>query len=149
MRGKGVKKNHKRAVSLLKRAAAKKHPAAEYDLAVAYELGKGGLPKDPKAALMWYRRAANDGDRDAQAELARCYYHGIGTSANLSKAIRWYKKAATGADAEAQYALGRAFELGEGVAQDMQAALRWYRRAATQGDEDARKAIAEIRSALS
>src|SRR5439155_20293085 len=71
LHGKGVKRDYKRAVGLLKKAAAKKHPAAEYDLAVCHELGKGGLAKDPRAALIWYRRAANHGDRDAITEVAR------------------------------------------------------------------------------
>ena len=43
LHGKGVPKNLRKAVTLLKKAAAKKHPAAEYDLGFAYELGKGGL----------------------------------------------------------------------------------------------------------
>src|SRR6266446_4990272 len=62
--GKGVKKNYKKAVSLLKKAAAKKYAPAEYDLAVSYESGKG-VSKSLKEALIWYRRAANDGDRQA------------------------------------------------------------------------------------
>lgn len=73
LHGKGVKKNYRKAVALLKKAAAKRHAAAEYDLAVSFEQGKGGLPKNPKAALVWYRRAAHDGDRDAPSEVARYY----------------------------------------------------------------------------
>src|SRR5206468_3779626 len=105
LHGKGVKRNLKTAVKLLRRAAAGRHPVAEYDLAVTYELGKGGLRKNPQAALYWYRRAANDGDAGAAVEVARLYYHGIGTSKNFCKAAEWYKKAARTGDAEAQYAL--------------------------------------------
>jgi len=135
-------------VGLLKKAAAKKHPAAEYDLAVCHELGKGGLAKDPRAALIWYRRAANHGDRDAITEVARCYYHGIGTHKNLPKALQWYKKAAERGDAEAQYTLGRAYEFGEGVEANLEKATRWYGKAAAQGNRRAGRAVADLKADL-
>src|SRR5207248_1380957 len=91
LHGKGVSRDYKRAVSLLKEAASKKNPDADYDLAVCYELGKG-VKKNQKAALLWYRRAARDGDPEAPTEVARCYYYGIGTNRNLKKAIAWYRK---------------------------------------------------------
>jgi len=144
LHGKGVKRDYKKAVELLKMAAAKKHPAAEYDLAVSYELGKGGLPKDPAAALIWYRRAANDGDLDATTEVARCYYYGIGTRQNRPKAVEWYRKAAERGNMEAQYALGRAYELGEGVEPNVEEAVRWYKKAAAQGGIEADKAATDL-----
>src|SRR5205807_10134201 len=91
-----------------------------------------------------YQRAASHGDRDAMAEVARCYYHGIGTHQNLAKALEWYKKAADYGDAEAQYTLGRAYEFGEGVKTDLDKAIRWYGKAAAQGDEKAKTAVADL-----
>ena len=80
----------------------------------------------------------------ALAEVARFYYHGIGTAQDLHKAIEWYRKAAAKGDAEAQYALGRAYELGEGVKPNVEEAMRWYEMAAALGDEDAGKAFADL-----
>lgn len=144
LHGKGVKKDRKQAVRLLKKAAAREYPAAEYDLAVSYELGKGGLPKDPKTAFVWYRRAANNGDRDAMTEVGRCYYHGIGTKKDLAKAVAWYSKAADLGDSDAKYALGVAYEYGEGVEKNLRTARQWYKEAAEQGDAEAAKALAEL-----
>lgn len=142
--GKGVKKNHRKGVGLLKRAAAKKFPAAEYDLGFAYETGKGGLAKDQRAAMQWYRRAAHHGDLGGQTEAARCYFYGIGTPRNLAKAVRWYAAAARRGDADSQYALGRAYEFGDGIERNLRSALAWYRKAAAQGDDAARQAVTDL-----
>jgi TPR repeat protein len=144
LHGKGVRKDRKQAVRLLKKAAASKHPEAEYDLAVCYELGQGGLPKDPKAAFLWYRRAAEDGDVDAMTEVGRCYYHGLGSKKDFAKAIKWYGKAADRGASDAQYALGVAYEHGEGVEKNIRTAKEWYRQAAKRGDVEAAKALAEL-----
>jgi len=52
-------------------------PLAQYELADALERGEG-ITKDVKQAIKWYRKAADQGDKDAQAELGRCYFYGIG-----------------------------------------------------------------------
>ena len=45
-------------------------------------------------AFRWYLRAARNGDLDSLAEVARCYYYGIGTAENHTQALNWYLKAA-------------------------------------------------------
>jgi TPR repeat protein len=145
LHGKGFRKDRKQAVRFLKQAAANKYPYAEYDLAVCYELGQGGLPKDPKAAFLWYRRAAEDGDVDAMTEVGRCYYHGLGTKKDFAKSFAWYGRAADLGASDAQYALGVAYEYGEGVEKNARTAREWYKRAAKQGDIEAAKALAELK----
>jgi len=73
LHGREVKKNHKRAATLLRKAADAGFPPAEYDLAVCYELGSG-VKKNLVKAFGYYLRAANNCDIDAQAEVARCFY---------------------------------------------------------------------------
>jgi TPR repeat protein len=97
---------------------------------------------------LYYRKAAMHGDVDAQTEVARCLFFGIGTAKDLFRSLAWYKKAAKRGDSDAQYALGRAYELGEGVVRRPTVALHWYKKAATQGHEDARKAATDLQSRM-
>ncbi len=142
--GKGVRKNLKKAVELLKAAAAQKNPDAEYDLAFCYEVGEGGLAKDPTMAPFWYRRASTHGDIQSMTELGRCYYYGIGIKRSLVRSLAWHSKAALLGNTESQYVVGRAFELGEGRRKNLKSAFHWYRLAAEGGEKDAKKAIKEL-----
>ena len=103
-------------------------------------------PKAPAApdpndsdALFEIRRAAEQGDADAQFNLGHMYHNGNGVPQDHTEAIRWYRQAAEQGKAMAQNNLGRMYYNGEGVSQDDSEAVRWYRRAAEQGD-----AIAQV-----
>ena len=47
------------------------------------------LPK----AMKWYREAAEQGDSNAQYDLAQMYEEGRGVPQDLTEAIKWYRKA--------------------------------------------------------
>src|SRR6266498_326708 len=53
-----------------------------------------GTNKDLYKAFYWHRNAAENGDIEAQYNLASLYYEGKGTEKNLEKAFYWYQKAA-------------------------------------------------------
>lgn len=55
--GTGVEKNHKAAVSWLRRAAQQGYVKAQYNLGVMYENG-WGVPLDQIMAEQWFRKAA-------------------------------------------------------------------------------------------
>lgn len=89
-------------------------------------------------AIIYYTRAADsvrtraeEGDRDAQVQLARLYdQNKLGAEDTAAKAYHWYSRAAASGDVEAQGATGRALLGGRGVAQDTAAGLMWLTRAA-------------------
>ena len=54
-----------------RKAAEQGNAAAQYNLGVRYETGRGGLPKDEAKAVEWYRKAAEQGDADARNNLRR------------------------------------------------------------------------------
>lgn len=74
-------------------------------------------------------RQAQNGDADAQLDLAYEYYD----QGNDAKAFEWFTKAAGQGHAEAQFNLGLMYEQGYGVRQDYQKAVEWYTKAAHQG----------------
>ena len=95
--------------------------------------------------MVWFQRAAEQGDRDAQYYLGICHDFGYGVPQNHREAVIWYRKAAERGVVMAQYNLAYCYEFGEGVEQDWEKAREWYAKAAAQGDEKARKALQEPR----
>lgn len=80
---------------------------------------------------------AEEGNLQAQTELAKAYQTGDGVQKDLVEAIKWYRQAAEGGDAQAQVGLGEMYFKGDGIEQDLKIAAQWYRRAAEQGHHHA------------
>lgn len=43
-------------------------------------------------AAKWWRKAAEQGDSQAQYKLSLCYYNGKGVKKDLKEALKWYRK---------------------------------------------------------
>ncbi len=82
-----------------------------------YRKAKGG-PHDDAEAVKWYRKAAEQGDGDAQFNLALMYYNGLYVPQDYAEAAKWYRKAAEQGHAKAQYNLDLMYGKGLGVSQD-------------------------------
>ena len=61
-----------------------------------------GVSKDLSEAVKWYRKAAEQGDADAQGFLGECYEYGGGVVKDLTEAIKWYRKAAARGNEDAK-----------------------------------------------
>lgn len=83
--------------------------------------------------MSWCRKAAEQGNADAQAHLGYMYEHGLGVPQDYAQALSWYRKAVEQGNADAQFNLGLMYTNGEGVPQDYVQAVSWYRKAAEQG----------------
>ena len=97
------------------------------DGVAAYERG------DYAKAVELFRKAAEQGNADAQFNLGQMYDQGKGVKQDYAKAVAWYGKAAEQGDAYAQYNLGVAYREGLGVKQDYDKAADWFIKAANQG----------------
>jgi TPR repeat protein len=84
-------------------------------------------------AVVWSRKAAEQGDAEAQNNLGSSYYFGQGVKQNYLQALYWYSKAAESGSAIAQNSLGAMYHDGHGVPQDEEQATVWFRKAAEQG----------------
>nr|WP_323667895.1 tetratricopeptide repeat protein [Burkholderia cenocepacia] len=91
------------------------------------------MPQDAAEAAKWYRRAADQGDPQAQNALGYLYDSGRGVKQSDTDAFNWYRLAAEQGYANAQNNLGLMYENGQGVRQDDAEAVKWYRLAAAQG----------------
>jgi len=110
--------------------------AAQYNLALKYDFGKG-VPENDAEAVKWYRKAADQGYVKAQYNLGSMYANGEGVPENDAEAVKWYRKAADQGYAAAQYNLGLIYANGEGVPENNIRAYVWWSMAKTQGNTKA------------
>jgi TPR repeat protein len=92
------------------------------------------VKKDATQAVAWFRKAAEQGNADAQNSLAHAYHEGKAVPKDAAKAVEWWRKAADQNHAGAQNALGAAYDHGKGVPKDAAKAVEWFRKAADQGN---------------
>lgn len=78
---------------------------------------------------------AEQGDINAQYEVALMFAKGLGVKKNTNKAIKWYKEAAKQGHPEASFNLGIIYYKGKGVLQDKTKALKWFKKSAAQGHD--------------
>ena len=89
--------------------------------------------KNYTEAVKWYRKAAEQGNTQAQFNLGYSYEFGQGVTQDYDEAVKWYRKAAEQGHARGQCNLGYCYEKGEGVTKNITEAVKWYRKAAEQG----------------
>ena len=90
---------------------------AQCKLGDLYRAGNG-LAKNPKKAICWYRKAADQGDYLGLYELGDCYFEGIGNEISQEQAVLWWRKAAAKGDPLSQYRLSLCYSEGSGVPKD-------------------------------
>src|SRR5688572_550887 len=79
--------------------------------------------KDLYDTFNWYQKEAENGDIEAQSNLATLYYEGEETEKNLEKAYYWYQKAAENGDITAQYNLATLYYYGQGTEKNLEKAF--------------------------
>src|SRR5580700_9392230 len=65
-----------------------------------------GVPKDPAQAVVWIRKAAEQGNTEAQSSCPNMYYTGGGVTKDFDRALAWLGKAAEQGDPDAQGNMG-------------------------------------------
>ncbi|GKT71560.1 chitin synthase activator [Colletotrichum tofieldiae] len=137
------------AFTLFRQAADLGYKFSQYRLGCAFEYGLMGCPVDPRQSIMWYSRAAQQGEHQAELSLSGWYLTGSDTVLQQSdtEAYLWARKAATAGLAKAEYAMGYFTEVGIGVPANMEDAKRWYWRAAAQDFPKARERLEDLKRA--
>ena len=99
------------------------------------EDGKAALDQyDYATAILLFRKAAGQGNADAQAQLGTMYNIGLGAPQSYTEAAKWYRKAAEQGNADAQVSLGHMYAQGRGVPRDYVLAHMWFSLAAARGN---------------
>jgi TPR repeat protein len=107
-------------------------------LGAAYEQGWFGKTNFQEA-LKWFRRAAAQGDPDAQNGLGQMYEDGEGVQQNYALADKWYRRAAEhvpdfGGAGQGRNNLGLLYMDGLGVPKDYVQAYMWFRLSSFDGN---------------
>jgi uncharacterized protein len=105
-------------------------------LGAAYEQGWFGKPNF-REALKWFRKAAANGDPDAQNSLGQMYQDGEGVRRDYWEAAKWYRTAAEhvpdlGGAGQGKNNLGLLYLNGEGVPRDYVRAYMWFKLASAE-----------------
>ena len=105
---------------------------------------RNGIRPDPAKAFEWLRMAAQQGNTDAEFQVARAYAEGDGVARDLAKAASWYARAAEDGHALAQFNLALMRERGDGGPRDEAAAQKLYDQAAKRGLVGAMRQLAAL-----
>lgn len=110
---------------------------------------KADYPK----ALMWYEKAAAQGEAYSQVALAHLYYYGDQVPKDLEKAFKWAEVSARDGINDTQVMLAYMYKNGEGVTKDAQKAYMWFYVALEYAYDDLRpylaKEMADLEKVLS
>lgn len=88
----GAGRFHKEETFARFRKEAEQGDAGQFNLGVCLAEGTG-TAKDEKQAVVWYRKAAEQGDAEAQFNLAVCFDTGAGTVKDEKEAVEWFHQA--------------------------------------------------------
>ncbi len=119
----------------------------EFCIGRFYEWGDGGVQKDFKKAISFYKNAAEKGDWNAIVSLIYIYKNGSNEiSKNFEELAKWLKKAidAIGLPRH-MFELGNMYETGLGVSKNYEQAVLLYKKAAQEGNKDAQKRLQELK----
>ena len=102
-------------------------------LGMLYEEGsKNRFPNYHKAA-MWFRKAAEQGDSNAQWWLGQLYMRGVGVLQDFAAARQLFKQSAEQDKSFAKWDLGKMYRDGMGVSKDYVLAHMWLNLTAADG----------------
>jgi TPR repeat protein len=103
---------------------------------------------DLAESARWLRKAAEQGEVQAQISLGTMYSKGVGVQKDSAEAVRWYRKAADQGNSVAQHNLAILYISGDGVRQDFITAYMWASLAALT-DENAKPLLDRMDTNLS
>ncbi|WP_290929997.1 peptidoglycan-binding protein [Hyphomonas sp.] len=134
--------------ALMRKAAQKGLPIAQYALAKLHERGTG-VPKDLSLAREWTEKAAMGGNVKAMHDLAVFMAEGEGGEQTYAGAVEWFRKGAEYGVVDSQYNLGVLYEQGLGISPNLTESLFWFDVANRNGDGGAPAKIAQLMERVS
>lgn len=122
------------AIAVCSLAAEENNPKAQIALSKLYSgTLYGDFRRNYKKSFQWMEAAANQGNTDAEVEMAEMYIRGEVIPMNARKAKTWYEKAAAKDDLDGINGLARLYRYGSGVRKDQEKAFEYYQEASLQG----------------
>lgn len=125
-------------------------PNSQYRIAKCYENGELKRSKSLSTAVAWYKKAAENGQIDAQMMLFGFYSAGVMNSVrkDFGKSYYWALRAGIKGNARAVFFLGEYARSGTGIKQDILLALWWYTVSASMGSYEAKIKMRETKAEI-
>ena len=145
--GVGTRKEPPRASAFYRKAASLGDTAAMYKLGMILLQGSLGEGKNPREAVGWLRRAAEQADEEnphALHELALLHESTAGqvVTHDPLQAKEYFSRAAYLGYTQSQHKLGQCYEFGTiGCPVDPRRSIAWYTKAAEKGNAEAELAL--------
>ncbi|WP_455221039.1 tetratricopeptide repeat protein [Kaarinaea lacus] len=145
LKGKSVKKDVKKAIQWLERAANQNHAKAQYQLGKMYLYGEE-VNQDLNQAFYYLIQAAGSHDLDAQFELANYYLQGNPGTEQYNNAIKWLRRAVKREHVRAHYLLGKLIYEGKGTAPNPTEAVALLSIAEENGLQEASRYLKKVKA---
>jgi hypothetical protein len=120
------------SIEHIKEAAERGDPFAMFELAIAYEDGRG-IAQDLAAAAVFYAKASSLGHTTASSNLWLLHVGGHAKIFPAEGVFKQFLALASKGETDAQNNAGICYQFGYGVKQDYKKAATWFRRAARAG----------------
>ncbi|MES1974705.1 MAG: SPOR domain-containing protein [Pseudomonadota bacterium] len=130
---------YRKAVEEWRPAAIAGDADAQFNLGQAYKLGRG-VPVDMAMAESWYRKAALQGQIEAEANYGLILFQ----NGKRTEALPWLEKSVARGEPRAQLVLGTMLYNGDGVARDWPRAYALIVRSAATGQPRATEVQAQM-----
>ncbi|KAK7137495.1 hypothetical protein R3I94_013217 [Phoxinus phoxinus] len=145
-RGRGVRRDHSKAVLYYRRAAVAGHRQAQYRCAklLLNSRGQQSSETDSDAALNFLYAAADAGLTEAQLYLGVVLSRG--SEWDEKRSVHYFRMAAERGDSGALVCLAQCYEKGFGVSPCVQTALTLYQQAEARGNQQAKDVLRDQHS---
>ncbi|MDD3535010.1 MAG: tetratricopeptide repeat protein [Candidatus Cloacimonetes bacterium] len=130
-----VEPDEDKALELLQKSARRGDASAQKVLGELYLNISEASKESERNAFFWMKKAADQGNTEAEFYLGFLYSGGIGVKKDPAEAFQWYKKAADKGDPDAQLELAFCYDKGKVVKKDPKEAMLLLQLAAEQGNE--------------
>lgn len=128
--GVGVPKDEEKALHYYYIAANAGNAQGQYEVAMAYLLGKNGFQVDVNEAKKYLDAAIEQEEPRAYKLQGDMYYYGIGIDEDNEKAAEWYKKSSDAGNLDASASLANMYINGIGVTKNESKGYQLYKLAA-------------------
>ena len=146
--GEAVNVDYQQAVYWFQKSAVRNFAPARYRLGELYFFGMGGLPQSETAAVRLFRLAAEQGDADAQMNLAVMYAGRHVPEPDAQTALALMERAAEGGHALAAEYRELLLSSTDGLLSEDQYRAYWARQKAFWVDEAAEIGVREAQEAV-
>ncbi|KAG1934614.1 death ligand signal enhancer [Pimephales promelas] len=145
-RGRGVRRDHSKAVLYYRRAAVAGHRQAQYRCAklLLNSRGQQSSESDSEAALNFLYAAADAGLTEAQMYLGVVLSQG--SDLDKKQSVHYFRMAAEQGDSGALVCLAQCYEKGLGVSPCVHTAVKLYQQAEARGNLQARDVLTDRHS---